>query len=251
MIEELKQMYKEKPKELIFRVLSYLSTSIVFSNIITVMFIIYMSNNGFFSYDFFIDGIFGMKLFFLVSIIFLFFYAIFSVGSLIAIIKAKKEKKSLKEVFKAYWVFFIFNFIILLMETLLIIEGFLEWEWILFLTIISLLICMHIGVLISFDTKIQFRSLLFVVFMIFCISIQFQEMTSKVVALGLKNFSIGGDVKAKVVSKNLKEEKGFLILMTPKFIFLKPENKNGIQVYPISNIEYIFINKDIKTKNKN
>ena len=64
--------FKGKSEEFWWRILSSLfSVFIVVPNIALLIFLVYMAEYDFFSYDFFVEGIFAMKWFFITTVIFI------------------------------------------------------------------------------------------------------------------------------------------------------------------------------------
>lgn len=85
---------KNVPTEIWWKTLSYiLSTFFLVPNITMIMFLIYMAEYNFFSYDFFTEGVFGMKLFFVTTSLFLVITSLAVFSPVLLIIgKIKKTK---------------------------------------------------------------------------------------------------------------------------------------------------------------
>lgn len=241
-------LYEENPRELIFRLLSYLLSSLILPNIIILLFVVYMSHSNFFSYDFFIDGLFGMKLFFTVTLFFIFFLSLAMAGGLIVIIGHYKNSK--RFLFNDWWFIYLINTIFLILFLWLPFDNFFKNEipltWAIYLILISIALCTHIAMLLFYDAKNQFFSLLIFIISISLITIYFSKETSKLMSIGLREFGIGGDINTEItINGKDKVEKGKLILVAPKFIFFKPYKQHGIKTYPISVIESFYVGNDI------
>lgn len=242
MLENIKQLYKDNPKEFTYKLISIILSSFILPNIILLLFVVYMSYGNFFSYDFFIDGVFGMKLFFVVTIFTTFTMSLMFTGSIIAILGKKKYQYS---IFKDWWWVFLLNTIVIIVFILGAFSKLIPWEWLIFLFIISLAISTHISMLLFYDAKSQFISFLIFMFTITFSTILFSEQTARLLSMGLKSFGIGGYINTEIIIKDNKIEKGKLILLTPKTVYIKPYNKNGVKIFQINYIESIYIGNDI------
>ncbi len=238
-IEKIKKLYKEDPKELIARIISYFVSSLILPNIIFLLFLIYMSYNNFFSYDFFTEGIFGMKLFFLMTIVFVFTFSLFLSSGIISMICIKEKK--------CEWKDNTFVFIINVLLYLIIISGAYEniipWSSAIYIILISIIINIHLSMLIFYNAEIQLFSFgIFIIFTFF-LTTQFSAETSRLVSIGLKTFGSGGEIETIITTNNGVSIKGKLLLITPQNIYLKPVDKNGTIIYPIKNLSNIYIKK--------
>ncbi len=243
-INKIKHLYYKNPNELFYRILSILLSSILLPNIILLFFTIYMKTNGFFSYDFFIDGIFGMKLFFLFTIGLMALTAIAFAGSIFGIIGQYKDKIKLKD----YWFFILINIVMLIATISAIISGKMTFDRFIFIYIISIILVLHFSFIVFFNAKTQFISLLFGFIIIIFILIQLPKETSNLLAHSLKSFGIGGKLNATIyLNQESNKTNGSLIFLSPKFIYLKLDHNQEINIYPINNIKYITI--DLPPKN--
>ena len=135
-VAKVKELYKEKPEELIARIVSYFASSLILPNIIFLLFLTYMSHNNFFSYDFFVEGIFGMKLFFLMTIVFIFTFSLFLSSGIISIICIKEKKCNVKDNI----IIFIINFLLYVSIILGAYENIITWGWAIYIILISKMI---------------------------------------------------------------------------------------------------------------
>lgn len=242
MLENIKQFYKNNPKEFIYRLISIVLSSFILPNIILLLFVVYMSYGNFFSYDFFIDGVFGMKLFFVVTIFTTFIMSLMFTGGIIAILGKKKYQYS---ILKEWWWVFLLNILILIIFILGALSKLIPWEWFIFLFIISLAICTHLSIMLFYNAKNQLISFIIFMFIISFFTIFLSEQTARLLSMGLKSFGIGGYIDTEIRIKDDKIEKGKLILLTPKTVYIKPVGRQGVEIFQIDYIESIYIGSDI------
>lgn len=238
-IEKLKKMFNEEPKELFARVVSYFMSSLILPNIVILLFLVYMSHNNFFSYDFFIEGIFGMKMFFLMTVVFVFFMSLILGSGIIVTFCIKKEKCKFKDGILIY----ILNLLFLIAIILSVFANFIVWEWALYIILISILINIHISMLLFYNAKYQLYSFASFIFFGFILTTQFSAETARLLSIGLKTFGVGGGVKVTLITNNGSITEGKLLLISPKIIYLKSNDQNGTYIYPISNLSSIYIGK--------
>jgi len=188
-IEKVKKMFNEEPKELFARIISYFISSLILPNIVIMLFLVYMSHNNFFSYDFFSEGIFGMKMFFLMTIVFIFMMSLALFSGIIVFICIKKDKCKLKDTF--------FIYIINLLFLSIVIGGaffkMIIWEWALYVIIIALLVNIHITMLLFYKARYQLISFANFIFFGFILTTQFSAETARLLSIGLKTFGTGGE----------------------------------------------------------
>ena len=242
MLENLKQFYKNNPKEFSYRLISIILSSFILPNIILLLFVVYMSYGNFFSYDFFIDGVFGMKLFFVITIFTTFAMSLMFAGSIIAILGKKKYQYS---ILKEWWWIFLLNIMVLIIFIIGAYSKLIPWEWFIFLFIISIAICTHLSIMLFYDAKNQLISFILFMFIIVFLTIYLSEQTARLLSMGLKSFGIGGYINTEITIKDNKIEKGKLILLTPKTVYIKPNNRIGVEIFQIDYIESIYIGSDI------
>ncbi|MDD2657886.1 MAG: hypothetical protein PHD04_04515 [Candidatus Pacebacteria bacterium] len=236
-IEKVKQLYKENPSELFYRALSSLLSMFIVPHIVFLIFIVYMSHNNFFSYDFFIDGLFGMKLFFSVVVISILFMAAYTTSGMIGIIGKKK--------FKDWWGVYLTNCSVILILILLALSEHISWTYFLYIMVILTTISIHVALLIYRSLRTQFFSLLIISITIPFITIIFASETSRILSIGLKAFGIGGNEKVEIKIDENRMDKGELLLLTPANIYVKPYDRNGTKIYSFDSIESLYVGKDI------
>lgn len=231
------------------KIIMSLISLFTFPYMILYLFVVYMSYNNFFSYDFFVTGTFGMSLFFYTSMLVLLFMSIFSCSSLINIVGIVWHKKNkdinlnpqgfktilLDKKLIALSVFI--NFVVLV--SLIIIGVSVDMIfWTIFILFIASAICIHIGILTFYTLKQQIASYFVIVVLIFSIGMSFPDFISKFISIGLKACNVGGNIKATVVftDSNLEQHlDGELLLLSPQYIFLK--HQDGVSMIPINNIK--------------
>ncbi len=238
-IKKLKRMYDEEPKELLARLVSYFISSLILPNIVLILFLVYMSHNNFFSYDFFSEGIFGMKMFFLTTIVFIFVMSLALFSGIILFFCIKKEKCNLKDSL----IFYIINFLFLLLIILSVIEKIIVWEWALYIIIISILVNIHISMLLFYRARHQFISFISFIFFGFMLTTQFSEETARLLSIGLKTFGAGGGIDITLTTDQNSTTSGKLLLLSPKIVYLKSNDRNGTYIYPIDKLSNIYVGK--------
>ena len=253
MFENIKIFCLEKCVRIILPIISM----IVFPYIIILLFVTYMSHNNFFSYDFFTDGIFGMKLYFLTSMLFLLFLAFLVSSSIIGYIGRKKYTENALEnkpflKFIAYDKAFnrlimIINFILICFFLALIIAKINFIPWVLFILFFSSLICFHIGILLFHEIRKQIGSLALVIFVTFVGCLGLPDQISNFLSVGLRAFGSGGNIDISITIMG-KEEPiyGKLLMISPNYVYIIPTGKKGVSMFPMSSIEQLYKGHDIK-----
>lgn len=241
------------------KVIMSLISLFTFPYIILYLFLIYMSYNGFFSYDFFVTGTFGMSLFFYTSMLVFLFLSIFSCGSFISLVgiwwsKKNKDINLMPRSFKASLLdkkmislLIFINFVVIASLTLIGISvGTIFWAF--FIVLVSSAICIHIGILIFYNFKHQLISYFFIATLIFYTGMIFPEFVSNFISIGLRACNVGGNINASVVFNDNRLDQhldGNLLLLTPQYVFLK--HSGEVSMIPINNIKlYTKVEKKAK-----
>ena len=226
-------------KETVFRVLSIILSSIFFAHIPLLLFLIYMGHHGFFSYDFFSDGLFGLKVFFFLTSIFVLITSLAIFWWIIPLVE-----KWTKGTFKL-WPFIgivLFNLLFLLIVVVLIRKNG-DYFRVAYILAIGFFVSVHIAFLIHAKPSDQFRSLIAVIFIITFMSLHLREQASSVLAIGLKSYAVGGGIEV-VLKPKLKQNNnlvGNLLLTSPKHIYIKLDNTEGISTIDRSKVDVIQI----------
>lgn len=224
MMDQLKKFYKKNPKEIWYRGLSYVLSIIFIPNITVLLFLVYMAEYNFFSYDFFSEGIFGMKLFVLTSVLVMVMISFFSVGFLFYLFTKKGNGKI---DWKTGGIVLFLNLVVLCYMIFTMVKGG-DAGWILFLIFYSVIIVFHISMLLSRPAKIQLFSLALLAFMSVMLTLNRPVEASRFLSIGLKAYGIGGDIPCQIVFTDNSVKKGKLKLMTPNSIYFVPDNIKGI-----------------------
>lgn len=223
-----------------------------------LLFIAYMNDHNFFSYDFFIDGVFGMKIFFVSTLLLLLVGALITWGFLFItagrVIKSEtildkvwtKENKPLIVLWGIVCVFVWFMICILIYQ---IFQNepvnYQSLYNVIFGLVVMFVLAAHLLTFL-YSAKCQvFSSLMILVLTIFAVLI-IPQYVSVQVNSGLKAFGMGGNLPVKVELNNSGKEpiSGKLKLITPKNIYLSIDgNENVTASFPLSDINYQVENK--------
>ena len=250
-LRELWEWFKNLPAEVLWKTLSYLTSSvIVLPNITLAMFVIYMGENGFFSYDFFTQGVFGMKLFFFTTMAMMVVSAAVLWGPAF-VVYARRRGKDIPRFFQAIVVFVAMIAWIVVLEKL-IYQSSVDAKRVYFSLGVSLILGFHLGVLIFLNAKQQFISLLVITSSILYISLNWSEQAEKVIGIGLVKFGMGGDLPIEITDAQTQNVTyGTLKLITPEKIYFIPEGKKGVSTYQRGAISQHYIGSKSETeKNK-
>lgn len=204
------------------------------------LFVIYMLQNKFFSYDFFVEGFFGMTVFVVVTAIALILASLVLYGFLITaklgLIDTKRKKTNCFHRMMTYFGILFSITMHFFIFWLSYSRGKLELFYA--LIIISLLICSLFLPLVGHGLKHNILqnwlpSFLFIFSTAF-LPFAFQDQASAMVSLGLKSFNIGGgnDVTIKRLGEDTSIN-GKLLLLSPNNVYLK-NGKSRLLIVPIS-----------------
>ncbi len=238
-LEEVIDRIKSVPSETWWRCFSYvLSAFFLVPNITLLMFLIYMAEHNFFSYDFFIEGVFGMKLFFLTTVIFLLLTALV-IYSPILLYLAKRNGKSVEKYM--YWVAGLTSGLTWLILIVKALAGS-DLGKMAFIIFICAFIIGHVSILIFYNAKAQFISLAGVTISIVFLSFNFPVQSSQAISIGLQAFGVGGGLPITITSaQSGVMTKGELKLITPKNIYFSPEGEIGVATYSLPNVGYYVV----------
>ena len=230
------------PMQIGIRILVALITASWISFIPFYLFLIYMYHNDFFSYDFFVEGVFGLNIFIIASALFLVFMSLYFYGFILVaklgIIEQKKKKKNSYR--WGAWALFLLS---LLMHYFLFIVALSQNKlymlfWIMGASaIFTTFFYSFIGHGIKYNTKNYLAPILFIAVSILVPFFQ-QSATSGMVSIGLKGFNMGGgksisieDISNKVNPRTIE---GKLTLLTPNNAYLKSNIDGKLMIVPIS-----------------
>lgn len=237
------------PENIFYRAINFLFFGWLMSLYVYVPFLVYMSNYGFFSYDFFINGLFAINVISLYVVLFLIVFSMILSGGFSIAFACKLSGYNIPKGNK-FWI--IFNIFIISLFILFIYDSFSLSKktfdiisWLSFLLFVSLPISFHISLMIFGSAKNQFFSALlsfgFVLPVLFFNV--FPDSTSKLTSIILKKFNIGGNVDVEIESRldNKTSYIGKMIFLSPDNIFLL--NEEGTIILERKDLKIIFPTK--------
>lgn len=218
------------PENIFYRAINFLFFGWLMSLYVYVPFLVYMSNYGFFSYDFFINGLFAINVISLYVVLFLVVFSMILTGGFGIAFACKLSRYNIP---KGNKFGIILNIFVISLSILFVYDGFSfsKISWFSFLFLVSLPISLHVSLMIFGSAKHQFFSAIlsfcFVLPMLF-FNI-FPDSTSKLTSIILKKFNIGGDIGIKIVNKlDDTEYIGKLIFLSPDNIYLSNSDEEKI-----------------------
>lgn len=204
------------------------------------LFLIYMLNERFFSYDFFSDGVFGLRAFLFVLLVLLLVAAFYLWGFILlakmACIEYSKPER------KQYNTYRIFTYIALaaplLLHAIIYIVGVeannevrvYSFSLLGFIFVIAVTSLVGSNLLKKFINWIP--SLIFILLSA-TIPVINSDITADLIRIGLIRFNVGGGVQAKVFSTNNPSEiiyEGKLLLLTPNNAYFR-EGRQSYRIF--------------------
>ena len=224
-------------KEIMYRALSIALSSVFFSHIPLLLFLIYMGHYGFFSYDFFSEGVFGLKVFFFITSIITLLMSLALFGWIIPIVEKWKKGKFNIWQFVGFFTFNLFFCLIVFISFPKNGDVF----GITYIFTIGLFLSIHISFLFHAKPNEQFATLIGVIFIITFMSLHLREQASSMLANGLKSYGMGGGIEVSLMPKMLANEKlnGKLILLSPKNIYIRLDGSEGVSTIDRSRFDVI------------
>ena len=226
-----------------YRTLSIVLSVFFFAFYSRVIFILFMGHEGFFSYDLYATGIFGLEVFFFTTELFLIIFSLAASGTLILTLKYLLCPKfegvdwAIALMFLIMNVFTWYRLYPVVMQT----PGNEMWMWAA-LVILTLLICTHLFVMCCRPPKESLKSLVVVlVGLIALTSISHAEMVS-LLQLGLKQFGVGGEIPVTIKLRDsgaTEKMSGKLVLLSPDHAYVVFEHDTDLSIIPRSIIEII------------
>ncbi len=224
-----------------YHILAFVISSALFPSIPIIWFIIFMNEKMIFSYDFFTNGMFGLSIFFVMSLILLLFFGFLLVGSIVFfIIYLYKKKGKLNEEELFIIVFFILNIYMLVsMFNKLQIDEYI------YIVFFNIFLFIHIGVLYAGKGIHKFFTLILLTLFLTFSTIYYHHVISSFIEYGLLQFRMGGDIKTKIIDMKNHENiiEGNLTLLTPNKVFLHRDKT--ITIFNRDNIIIEIIDKNI------
>lgn len=206
------------------------------------LFVIYMHENKFFSYDFFVEGVFGLNTFVVSTALLLVFLSLYFYGFILfAKLGIQQQKEEGKNGYRFItWMSILFSVFMhgVFFELSLANDKPYLIIW---LMGISVLFCAFFYTFVGRGFKKSLQNwlspILFVAASIFLPFFN-QDVTSEVVSMGLRSFNMGGGKSIQILDKSQNkqetlEETGKLILLTPENAYIKSRDKK-LMIVPIS-----------------
>ncbi|ARU54226.1 hypothetical protein OLMES_0117 [Oleiphilus messinensis] len=243
----------------IHRVGMFIISSFVLAQLPIYIFLLYMAQNGIFSYDFFAQGAFALNVFFFITALTLALICLFLIGAitpLVGIINDWRNKEKLiKQPFKLISFFsllicnvaFYYQYCNAIPEAP---ETAKAWEaGIRFLTLMGGTFSLHIGAMIFLTPQTQFKTLMITTIITFMSCGIYSSALTDAVSIGLRTFSVGGGLHTRVVDQddNLVVE-GPLTLLTPESIYLRTNTGSTIIIERTSDIMIHIDNVNMGTR---
>lgn len=226
------------------RLLMFIVSGVWFAIFPIYLFVIYMYERGFFSYEFFTAGVFGLKSFFLVMLLLMLFisihlYGFLLIGRVLCVDYIKSGKLSVRYRL-LFW--------------LCVAVGAFFHLWLLSINkpkLFSVLLASSLILILYFCTFIKINKVDGVVswvpsavFLFVSISLPFFNTANvaEAVEIGLRKFSVGPGKVVSVFDKSDTEAVaiGELLLWSPEFVYFVDEQKK-LHAYPTKNGTHIVV----------
>jgi hypothetical protein len=215
--------------------LSTLFSNLIFLPLLSLaLFVVYMAHYRFFSYDFFAEGVFGMKLFVLAMVFGLVIttFALFGSGILLYA-KNKGSDIPLYVLVGAAAL----NLLFLALVITSIINPVTR-DFALFIILVTVYLAFYFGVF--FFARIKSKVLMIVtLFLVTFTMISVSPSSSaKLLGNGLRTFGVGGEIPIEVFSDD-GVVTGKLILLTPEFVYFKEELTGQLSTQALDKVKKI------------
>lgn len=232
------------------RVLMFIVSGIWFAVFPVYLFVIFMYERGFFSYEFFTAGVFGLKSFFLVMLLLIvmlsfYLYGFLILGRMLVVdyIKNKNFPIGSRLTFWLFVVVALFFHIWLFALTSSIGKSNLFYTLLTSSFILVLYFCTFIRVNKS-DGVVNWVPSAVFIFVSMSLPFFNTANVADAVELGLKKFSVGPGNIVKVFDKSDTNmiASGHLLLWSPEFIYFK-DIENKLHAYPTKNGTHVVVEK--------
>ena len=217
----------KNPSNIVAIAISSIISTIYITYFPLILFFIYMGHNRFFSYDFYIDGVFAINSFILLSAIFLVLLSFMVFGSIFTMFCQHSEnKKVLTKTNIALIAFNIFMIILLISVS----YGKQTLDFYIFYFALSFFIQIHLSVSFYGKPEKKIGSLLFFIFATLYMVTHMTEQVSGLVSYSLRHFGIGGGINVVLQERSPEKTKveGKLLLRSPSHLYLKIKDTNEI-----------------------
>ena len=242
-IQEKSNFFKS---ELGWRLLSVCVSLTFFHLYSKTLFIVFMANEGFFSYDFFSSGGGGLEIFFATGELMLIILSISSLGFVIPIIEWIYKKKFPLKAF-CFWLPINF-FIASLLGIGVSKSGNATFLFFSVIFGLAVFINIYIGILLHHTAKRTFRTLCILLGMVISLTAIAPEQISELLKIGLSVYRVGGDIPITVTDKSGAIKQGTLVFLSPDNVYLRLLNKTEITVLRRGDSLDIAIGKKTKVK---
>lgn len=248
-------------RDSINQLIVWIISPIFISNLPIIAFIIFMNENAVFSYDFFLNGLFGLNTFFIFSAFFTFIFGFLLTGAIVPALEILIRIRNNEQKFASLFLTFTENsssetrYFLYIMFALNVAFHFLLFKsrfdfnaYFLLLTV-GFVVNFHIGMLLFASAKSKLISLIILISFIFFSLFNFHKVTAELVALGMKKFNTGGNPKVSIShesNKSIEIAEGELILLSPANIFIN--TPNGLEIMGRNN-KIIYFYKDNNNSN--
>ncbi|MGS2744523.1 hypothetical protein ACU6TU_13160 [Halomonas sp. LS-001] len=217
----------EKVKGWFWRTLSFLVSSIYFSNLPVILFLVYMHENGFFSYDFYERGVFGMKAFFGLLVLMILITSFMLYAFVFPFIKWKVKNKL--EVVNLVGMSILSGVMWLFFGLMVYFSEWLDWELFVYVGLVCLLLVIHIAMILYAVPKLQFVSLAVIATLSLVLTFHFREAAANLVGSALHGFGSGGGVCVKITDTEERYHiAGRLILASPEYVYIQRANNTSV-----------------------
>lgn len=193
-----------------------------------------MAHHRFFSYDFFAEGVFGMKLFVLAMVIGLVIttFALFGSGILLY---AKRKGSDIPWYVLAVAAFLNLLFLALVATRLFNPAG---RDFALFVILVALYLAVYFGVFFFARIKAKVLLIVSLFFVTFGVIAASPDSSAKLLGNGLRTFGVGGEMPIEVFSDD-GVVTGKLILLTPKYVYFKEEPAGQLSFQALDKVKKI------------
>lgn len=232
-------------KETVLRLLLWLLSILFIWFFPKLLFLIYMGNEGFFSYDFFENGQFGLRVFFSASELMLVVASLAMFGIVLPIVQKQSTGKA------DWFLFVMFGLMNVLLLSILTVTAISskndEWLSVLTVVAVAFFICLHISFLMWKPPSKQIRSFLALIFVVFSLSSIVSTQFATALKLGLRYFGAGGGITVTIQDREGKlspPAKGELVLLSPEYAYVRVNSERKITVFPLSATLFMTVEKE-------
>ena len=214
--------------EAAYKLIVIILSSLLFSQLPIVGFLMYMEQNGIFSYDLFAGGLFGLNVFFGVTLLTIITLSIALTGVIVPAIALISERKQRSSMF--LWVVLLGIAILNVYSQWVLISGVNSGRItgslgsLFVLDFVCAVTTLHIASLIFLKPLHQLITLGTIAIAIIVLSIYCRDTVAELVRSGLTKFSVGGG--HNVIIRDLHDSdriisQGRLVLLSPNNVFIR------------------------------